>query len=282
MASAWEELENRCYEYLRKIYGKDNCIEAYGKSDSTKADIKVKPSNNEEFFIEVKASSSQCCQFVLFPNEETKKFDFSKGNKAPMTNNCKRIIAYMNGLYKKYYRVGKKGIPINIDSSILYGWVQDFYSVKNVKFFMTEGTDIIIFPSNRFSDYFDIAAFYRRKPSGPSVPNEGNNNSEILRGLSENNISGTIKYEFAGNKTRCFLHSDESLHERKIMCDEYTYLFKDNKYSKTLKKIKTNVYEIRRLSNTSNPNVICQLSLKKNSQDKNDLHVFENLMCKEE
>lgn len=282
MTNAWEELENRCYEYLRRIYGKDNSIEAYGKSDSTKADIKVEPSSGKEFFIEVKASSSQCCQFVVFPNEKTKKFDFSKGNKAPLTNNSRRIIAYMDGLYKKYYRVGKKGIPVNIDSSILYGWVQDFYSIKNVKFFMTEGTDIIIFPSNSFSNYFDIAAFYRRKPSGSSVPNEKNNNSEITHGLSANNISGTIEYKIVSKERRCFLHSDESLHKRKIMCDKYTYLFKDNKHSKTLSKIKTHVYEVRRLANTSNPNIICQLSLKKNSQDKKDLQVFQNLMIKEE
>ncbi len=281
MASAWEELENRCYEYLKRIYGKNNAIEPYGKSDSTKADIKVEPSGSEEFFIEVKACDSQCCQFVLFPNEETKKFDFSKRNKVPKSDNCKRIIAYMDGLYKKYYKVGKKGIPVDVDSSILYGLVQDFYSVKNVKFFMTEGTEIILFPSDSFSDYFNIEAFYRRKPSGSSEPNEKNNNLEIIQGLSEDNILGTIEYKTVGDKTRCFLHSDETLHKKRMMCDKYTYQFKDNKYSKTLSKIKAHVYEVRRLSNTSNPNVICQLSLKKASQDKNDLQVFEDLMIKE-
>lgn len=41
MANAWEELENRCYEYLRRMYGDNNSIEPYGKSDSTKADIRI-------------------------------------------------------------------------------------------------------------------------------------------------------------------------------------------------------------------------------------------------
>lgn len=282
MANAWEQLENRCYEYLKQLYGKDNTIEPYGKSDSTKADIKFKPLESEEFFIEVKSADSQCCQFVLFPNEETEKFDFSKRNKVPMSENCKRIIEYMNGLYKKYCNVSRKGIPIDIDSSILYGLVQDFYSLKKVKFFMTEGTDIIIFPSDSFSDYFTIEAFYRRKTSGSSEPNESNNYSEILQGLNEENISGTIEYITIDGKTRCFLHSDVNLHKRKIMCDEYTYQFKDNNYSKTLPKSKKYVFEVRRLSNTSNPNVICQLSLKKTVQEKHDLQAFENLMIKKE
>lgn len=43
-----------------------------------------------------KSGDSQCCQFVLFPNEETKQFDFSKRNKVPKSDNCKRIITYMN------------------------------------------------------------------------------------------------------------------------------------------------------------------------------------------
>ena len=82
MANAWEELENRCYEYLRHMYGDNNSIEPYGKSDSTKADIKVEPAASDEFFVEVKAGDSQCCQFVLFPNEDTESFDFQKETKS--------------------------------------------------------------------------------------------------------------------------------------------------------------------------------------------------------
>ena len=112
MASVWEELENRCYEYLQRMYGKNNNIEPYGKADSTKADIKVEPSDNDDFFIEVKSGDSQCCQFVLFPNEDEKKFDFSKRNKVPLSENCKKIITHMDSLYKRYNKVGKKGIVV--------------------------------------------------------------------------------------------------------------------------------------------------------------------------
>ena len=100
--------------------------------------------------------------------------------------------------------------------------------------------------------------------------------------MIDEGIQGTLEYKFVSGKTRCFFHSDEPLHKRRMMCDEYTYQFKDNKYSKTLSKTKNYVFEVRRLSNTSNPNVICQLSLKKTEQDKKDLETFEDLMNKED
>lgn len=278
MANSWEELENRCYEYLKKLYPETPLIEAYGKSDSTKADIKVEVSTINEFYIEVKAESSQCCQFVLFPNSNTKQFDFSSGNKVPCFDNCKHIISYMNGLYKKYHRVGKKGIPIDVDKSILYGLVHDFYSLKKVEFFMTETKDFIIFPSNSFSRYFDINCFYRKKSSGSSEPHEKNNNNEIIKGLKNSGIAGTIEYFFVGDKQRCFLHTIQDINKNRMVCPDYTYQFKDNKYSRTLEKKSSYVYEVRRLSNTSNPNVICQLSLKQDFQDKLDIENFKKIM----
>lgn len=278
MTDKWEELENKCHKYLLDIYGNYHKIEAFGKSDSTKADIKVITATNNEFFIEVKSKNSQCCQFVLFPNDETKEFDFSKKNKVPFLDSCKKITKYMSTSYTKYSKVNKKGISININDSVLYDLVKDYYSKKNVKFFMTENTDIIIFPLEKFSDYFDIEAIYRKKGSGSSEPCEKNNHSEILQGLSDENLLGTIEYENVGNKRRCFIHSDTFLHKKKIMCENYTYQFKDNKYSKTIAKTKQYVFEVRRLSNTNNPNVICELSLKKQTQNPNDLHSFEEIM----
>lgn len=276
MSSAWEELENRCYEYLTRMYGSKNEIEPFGKSDSTKPDIKISTAKTTEFFIEVKSGDSQCCQFVLFPNEETRQFDFSKKNKIPLSANCQRIIAYMNNLYKTYYRVGKKGIPVNVDTSILYSLVNDFYSSKNVRFFMTEGNSFIIFPMDKFHEYFEIECFYRRKNSGSSEPNEKNNHSEILQGLTDEGISGSVEYKTVGKKLRCFIHTNAKLHKNRLVCEAYTYQFKDNSYSKKIAQKKENVFEIRRLSNTSNPNVICQLTLKKTSQDMEDLMSFEN------
>lgn len=274
--AAWEELEDSCYNYLKDKYTKAISIEAFGKSDSTKADIKIKTIKNGTFYVEVKADSAQCCQFVLFPNIETESFDFSNGNKAPQTDNCNAIISHMEKSYKRYAKVGKAGIPVEIDKKTLYGLVSDFYTPKGVKFFITKVENYIIFPIDKFSNYFDITAFYRRKPSGSSEPNENNNTKEIKDSLIIEQLEGSIEYRDIGNKTRCFLHTSVNVHTKRMVCPEYTYQFKDNQYSKGVSKMDKYVFEVRRLSNTSNPNVICQLSLKNKTQDKADLIKFEN------
>lgn len=56
----------------------------------------------------------------------------------------------MNNDYKKFCKVNKTGISVDIDTSVLFGWVNDFYSFKNVKFFMLEGNEILIFPIEKF------------------------------------------------------------------------------------------------------------------------------------
>ena len=277
MAKAWEELENKCFEHVKSSFGHAAVIEAYGKADSTKADIRVAAPSGD-FFVEVKAKSSQCCQFVLFPDDETGSFEFSDRNKVPLTPSCQKIIDHMNQNYDKYSRVGKKPIPINVESSVFYGLVDEFYSAKNVKCFMTEGEEIMIFPAAKFPEYFEIAGFYRRKNSGSSEPNEAKNHAEIIQGLADYGIEGDVVYQSVSGKIRCLLHTDAKLDGQRMMCDEYTYQFKDNPHSQKVTKQKQHVFEVRRLSNTSNPNVICQLTLKKHQQDKDDLAAFEALL----
>ena len=143
---------------------------------------------------------------------------------------------------------------------------------------MSKKDDLIIFPFDKFSAYFEISAVYRKKKSGSAEPNELNNLDEIKQGIINENIDGILEFQKINSKNRCFLHSNKLLHNQKIYCDIYNYQFKDNKYSKTLPKKKNYVYEIRRLSNTNNPNVICKLSLKKNNQDNDDLIAFESFI----
>lgn len=275
MAQNWEEFENECYEQLKSLYNEICELEAYGQSDSTKADIKVITNNNNKFFIEVKDKNSQCCQFVLFPNEEKRCFDFSDKNKVPLTENCKSIIEYMGNHFDKYKKVNTNGLPIDVDKRILYGLVHDFYTAKNVKYFMTKGREYIVFPINKFSEYFDIKAFYRKKRSGSSEPNKKNNNEEIIQALNEEKIDCDLEYIKVGNKTRCFIHTDQNFDKIRLICDYYTYQFKNNKYSRMIQKNRNYIFELRRLSNTCNPNVICQLTLKKDIQEQEYLKTFE-------
>lgn len=274
MATRWEKLERDCFQHLKKTYQHICSVIPFGKSNSTKPDIQIITSSGKDFFVEVKAKSSQCCQFVLFPNPEKECFDFSVDNRIPFFDSHKTIIQHMDENYIKYHTVGETGIPIDVDKSVLYQLVYDYFKYKKVKYFMTENN--IIFPLEDFSNYFDIAAFYRKKTSGSSEPAITKNTTELTDGIKANSISGTIEYKKIDKKRRCFLHSDLYVHTKRIILEEYTYQFKDNDYSKTIPRLMKYAFEIRRLSHTRNPNVICQLTLKNNEQNETHLKTFEN------
>ncbi len=279
---AWKKFEKACFKYLSDKHSGEFSFKSHGQSDSTKADVEVISFGKSKFFIEIKEDISQCCQFVVFPNDETKKFEVSAGVKSPDTQNRRAIVKFMDERYKKFSKVGSSGISLDIDKDILYGWVNDFYTAKKVKFFITKGDEYIIFPISKFSYYFDISAVYRKKRSGSNEPNKDNNYEEIEAGIKENSISGDVEFAFVGNKNRCFFHTNSNIEKQRIVCSNYTYQFKTNGHSKKIKAKNDYVYEVRRLSNTNNPNVICQLSLKKKRQEPTDLLMFEKDLANKE
>lgn len=277
----WEKFELECYEKLQKDYGKIAKILPHGKSDSTKPDIEIILQNGESFFIEVKSPNSQCCQFVLFPEDKVKSFRFSERNKMKKTEACEVIIDHMTKKYSHYCKPTQSGIAIDVTSDTLYNLVDEYYSPKFVKFFMTKDYDdnYIIFPAEKFKNYFNITSCYRKKKSGSGEPLE-THICEIEQALADYSINGTVEITTV-DKPRCFLATDDDgLHKKRLICTDYTYQLKSNEHSKKLaaSHILTHYYEIRKLSNTNNPNVICQLELKDVQQDINDLKSFENIL----
>lgn len=279
----WEKFELECYEKLQKDYGKLVKILPHGKSDSTKPDIEVILPNGENFFIEVKSKNAQCCQFVLFPDDKTKTFLFSERNRITKTNACKTIIDHMQKNYSHYCKPTQGGIDINVTADTLYALVDEYYSAKLVKFFMTQdyNDNYIIFPAAKFKNYFNITSCYRKKKSGSSEPSEIHI-PEIEQALTDYSIKGSVGITMA-DKSRCFLTTDDdALHKERLICTDYTYQLKTNENSKKLidPHISGYIYEVRKLSNTNNPNVICQLVLKDVCQDADDLNFFETILKK--
>lgn len=277
----WEKFELECYEKLKKDYSKLAKILPHGKSDSTKPDIEIVLPNGENFFIEVKSKKSQCCQFVLFPDDKTKTFHFSEQNKMAKTDACKTIIDHMEKNYSHYRMPTQSGIDINITTDTLYALVNEYYSAKLVKFFMTKdyNDNYIIFPTAKFKNYFNITSCYRKKKSGSSAPSEIHI-SEIEQALTDYSIKGSVNISTI-DKPRCFLTTDDNtLHNERLICTDYTYQLKTNEHSKMLidPHMLAYIYEVRKLSNTNNPNVICQLSLKNIHQDADDLKSFETIL----
>lgn len=276
--SKWEKLESDCFKKIVHDYGDFATILPHGKSDSTRPDIEVVLKSGETFYIEVKSRNAQCCQFVLFPDDKSKNFIFSDRNKTPKSDACSKIIDHMNKSYSRYHKPTQNGIDIDIEKDILYDFVNEYYSSKLVKYFMTQdkNKNYIIFPASNFKNYFDITSCYRRKKSGSSEPGK-THIPEIMDGLIDYSINGTVDIVEI-DKPRCMLTTDNNnLHKERLICTDYTYELKNNEHSKQVipPNILSYIYEIRKLSNTNNPNVICQLEFKNVQQDFDDLNDFK-------
>lgn len=161
----------------------------------------------------------------------------------------------MNNNYYDFKSAGKKGKSINMDEKIFRRWIIDHYQSKEVKYFITKGSDFIIFPISEIEIYFHITATYRIKKSGSSEPS-ANCRDKLVEFLR---INCNMK------------KNDVQLDKKKLIVKVINIPFKDNRfimgdYTYRLAPIYNNkkdaYYEVRKLSNTCNMNVIFSLTLK--------------------
>lgn len=260
MEEKWQKFETSCFEYLVKQYGGYANFQAYGQSNSTIPDVLVIPANAPKFYIETKSPNAQCGQFVLIADENKGKFNYSSRNKTPFLPETELIIDFMNNNFKNFVFSGTKGTPITLNKAIFYSWIKSYYSSKNVQFFITKGNDYIIFPIKNFEQYFDVTATYRIKKSGSSTPSISNI-PEIETILQKNHIKGYI----INLDNKFYLKTQDNIGNKKLTGNKYTYLFKEQSNS---------LFLIRKLSNTSNYNVIFQIDLKEKKQNPQHLKDF--------
>lgn len=269
MAKTWKDFENNCFEYLTNTYGTHCTFEKLGESDSTQADIKV-ITKNETFFIEVKEPKAQCGQFVLIPDIENNKFKFSSKNKSLENKYTDEIINHMDDNFDIFKDAGTKGANLIINQNIIDNWVIDYYTNKSVKFFITKifinkNENYIIIPTNELNDYFDITGKYRIKKSGSS-PAPKNVHNEIIQILNQKfSITDT---KIIGKKL--LVVSDEDLNKSKFKIPS------NPKDEFLLSQKSDNTFEVKKLSNTLNMNVIFSISLKNNINVDNTK--FENMI----
>ena len=257
----WKEFEKSCYIYLVREYGKFCSFEPLGESDSTSSDIRVITKNNGKFFVETKEAVAQCGQFVLYPDEENGKFVYYPRNKSPLNKYSQDIIDYMSDNFRAFAEAGTRGCNINVPDKVFYGWIKNYYASKNVRFFITKASNYIIFPIEQFEKYFAVSATYRVKRSGSSDPAKSNV-PEIRCTLSTLNCN----YELLTANGKMYVKTNRDIDGLKLKGLKYTYLFNQTEH---------NIFNIRKLSNTENANVIFSISLKK-EQDIIDLREFEN------
>ena len=239
----WEQFEIECTNYLQENY-KDMIFEHNGGSDSTTSDIKV----NNEYYIEVKHTPAQCCQFVLFP--ENNYFYYSQDNKKPLNQYSARIIDFMNQRYEYYSTCNKAKLIIYNDCEIdFFGCVKEFYKYKNVKYFITN--NFLLVPLDDIQEVFNISAVYRVKKSGSKNPNKSMIDT-LTQYINQNYDINSIKYD--GN--HLIINSNNNLNKQFFIFGEYKYMFSE----------KDDNYVLRQLSNTCNSNVIFSIKLKKGNK----------------
>lgn len=245
----WEEHENKCYDYLNNKFGNDATFIPHGGSDSTIADIEVKLKNGDSFWIECKSPLSQCGQFVVMSQED--KFVFSSGNHSESNKYTKKIIDIMNDDFDKYLNAGTSGVVMDIDVETSSNCIKAIYVQKKVKYFITctnEGK-FVISPIESFSDFYSITAKYRVKKSGSRKVGK-----TYQKLLSEEIMNANIFEEpsFEYGKKMC-VKSSVFTGKEKMEINGERYKFA---------KINDDSYEVRRLSDTNNANVIFEISLK--------------------
>ena len=249
--TTWEEFEIQCTDFLNQKFGKYAKFIHQGIADSTTPDILVKTKSNNSFYIEVKLSPAQCGQFVLLPNLETGTFEYSNLNNNPINVHSKKIINHMNNNFDAFRESGTSGKNIDMlnSSDIFSEWIIQSYKDKGVKFFITN--DFTIFPIEHFKKYFNVTAKYRIKRSGS-------------RNIGKNNINTVMKYILSQNynvinsrpvKDKLFITSNQELHNQKFILHGFEYMFSRRNLE----------YELRKLSNTYNANVIFSITLKKST-----------------
>lgn len=257
-----EKFETSCYQYLCNTYGSADTIFTHkGKHDANVPDIEVSLSNGANYYIEAKMKDAQCGQFVLQPDYKTQTFIYTAKSKE--NSYTDKIKTHMNKYYNRYVNAGTSGEDIILDTSIFYRWVKEYYTSKNVKFFITQSLDYIIFPVNEFDKYFDISACYRCKRSGSSHPSK-NNLAELTALLDGLHVDYSL--QIGNSKNNAYVTMDYNMHKKYLQGPSYEYFF----------KLDTgNRYIVTRCSNTWNSNVIFQIKLKA-EQNPQDLTIFKN------
>lgn len=262
--STWSDFENQCLKYLYNNFNQYASFEAMGGADSTVSDIKVVSKNNKEFFIEVKHSPAQCGQFVLIPNNKTQTFEFSNKNASKLTSTAQEIIDNMNLNYTKYKNAGTAGLKIEFKNSntVFAKWIIEYYKSKKTKYIITN--NYTLFHIQNILDYFDIECLYRIKKSGSSSVGITYKDT-IIKFVEKMKLNN---YSYNYNNGHLMILTTDNMDRKIIEIDKNSYMFSK----------RTGCYEIRKLSNTKNANVIFSINLKSNTTGLSSEDFIEELM----
>lgn len=245
----WESFELDCCKHLNEVFSHLAQFKRNGGSNAYTSDIKVTPVSGADcFYIEAKKLPAQAGQFVLKAVASDRLFEYSSKNHHSLNENSRKIISYMNSNFKEFESAGTAGREIDIkDGQKLYAsWIKDYYKSKNVKFIIT--SDYILIPIDALEDFVNIKSVYRVKKSGSSKVGVSNSGT-VCRYL---NNSGIAINSLVVRDGKVMVDSDVDLHNTRFKLNNQEYMISARELG----------FEVRRLSNTFNANVIFSLQRK--------------------
>lgn len=242
----WENFEIDATNYLNNKFGSYAQFVHHGGSNSIVPDILVKAKNGKNFYIEAKCNNAQCGQFVLQPDIVTSTFRYTAKN--PINQYAEEIIDFMNNDFEAFKEAGTKGKDIEMDPTVFVNWITKIYSDKNVKFYITD--NFVFVPIDKFSEFFDVTAKYRVKRSGSTGIGK-TKLDKVIEHIKTLEINNSIT-EFQKSDKKLFVSADKNIHNLRFIFDGFEYMFSQ----------RDDRYEVRKLSNTFNSNVIFSIFLK--------------------
>lgn len=259
------EMETRAFNYLETIHG-NHFIHA-GKSDSTQPDIIAK-NDNYSYGIEVKAPQARGGQFVIrFKNGNLK---LSPYNKAWGENYSKTLTLIsteiMNLINPNDLRESKQKLNLSKYKSLMYSWIINHYQICN-KYIITNTQEdgrgrFILFPVDKIPQYFTCQVNLRHKKSGSSPLGKTFENMDKIKAyLNKHHIfDNNFSFIKSNDKKRTYLVPKQNTKlEQNIYIPDITKS-KDGFVNKVPNK--KGLYEIRKLSNTSNLTLLFGIKLK--------------------
>ena len=270
---SWKDSENSAYKYLKnkikswvvenKLFSNFR-IEHKGGSDSTSTDLELYKNTKLLFNLEIKMSKSQIGQFVIMPDPKKKVFILSSKNKGEKKR-TQKIHKHMNQNFDYYKNPGKKsGIELICQKKLLYECIQGYFTEKKIIFLIisTSKDNKIVYYKN-FKNFFDITGKYRVKKSGSrSVPLKLH--LPIIKYL--NNKFSLSNEDFKISCNKIYVNNNSKINKiDKVSLNNIKEFELNNlkNFKFYFSDPKDNLIEIRTLSNTNNPNVIFEISLKK-------------------
>ena len=181
------------------------------------------------------------------PNVGTRTFEYSRLNATRINAYSAAIMEHMNRYFDEYKEAGTAGRDVDIENgpAIFASWIVQAYKDKGAKFIITNNN--IILPVEDFARYFYVTAKYRIKRSGSNSVGKGR-----IRVVSDYLRANYPVTSLTANEDKLFITSNRYLHDQRFVIDGTEYMISQRDQQ----------YEIRRLSNTFNANVIFSIDLK--------------------